>query len=101
MGTKISNKVDVWSTGVVFYELLFKKRPFGQGKSQEALARQAAMGGLSWEVDFPTTPKITTDAKEFLKRLLTVNRNLRPDVLEAFRDPYLRPRKFTGPSSAG
>merc|ERR1712232_585877 len=99
--TKISNKVDVWSTGVVFFEMLFKRRPFGHGQPQEALVRQAAVGTLTWEVNFPSAPKIPNDAKDFLKRLLTVDRNERPDVLAAFRDAYLRPRKpATNPRAA-
>lgn len=97
--TKISNKVDVWSTGVVFFELLFKKRPFGQGQPQEALVR-AAMAGISFEVEIPPTPKVPDAAVAFLRRLLTVNREQRPDVHEAFSDPYLRPRAKSAPGNA-
>jgi len=86
---KISNKVDVWSTGVIFFELLFHRRPFGHGQSQEALLR-TAMAGTPFAVEIPAAPKVSNDAKEFIKRLLTINRDRRPDVIEAFSDPYLR-----------
>eukprot|EP00929_Paragymnodinium_shiwhaense_P118827 TRINITY_DN90724_c0_g1_i1.p1 TRINITY_DN90724_c0_g1~~TRINITY_DN90724_c0_g1_i1.p1 ORF type:complete len:727 (-),score=178.99 TRINITY_DN90724_c0_g1_i1:110-2290(-) len=87
---KISNKVDVWSSGVVCFELLFRRRPFGHGQSQEALVR-AAMAGQSFDVDIPAQPKVSNECKEFLKRLLTVRREDRPDINEAYNDAYLRP----------
>mmetsp|Transcript_30862 Transcript_30862/g.57729 ORF Transcript_30862/g.57729 Transcript_30862/m.57729 type:complete len:731 (-) Transcript_30862:79-2271(-) len=86
---KISNKVDVWSTGVIFYEILFNRRPFGHGQSQEAL-RRAAMAGQAFSVEIPTTPKVGIEGSKFLKRLLTVNREDRPDVIDAYNDPYIR-----------
>lgn len=33
-GIKISSKVDVWSVGVIFFELLYGKRPYGDGVKQ-------------------------------------------------------------------
>eukprot|EP00350_Pseudokeronopsis_sp_OXSARD2_P011001 CAMPEP_0170553866 /NCGR_PEP_ID=MMETSP0211-20121228/11704_1 /TAXON_ID=311385 /ORGANISM="Pseudokeronopsis sp., Strain OXSARD2" /LENGTH=436 /DNA_ID=CAMNT_0010862487 /DNA_START=666 /DNA_END=1976 /DNA_ORIENTATION=- len=33
----INSKVDVWSVGVIFFELLYGKRPFGHDKSQQAI----------------------------------------------------------------
>lgn len=93
---KISSKVDVWSTGVIFFELLFGRRPFGHGISQEALLR-AAVAGVAFEAEIPAAPRISPDAREFLRRLLTLDREARPDVLEAFDDPYLRPPRAARP----
>mmetsp|Transcript_117785 Transcript_117785/g.366988 ORF Transcript_117785/g.366988 Transcript_117785/m.366988 type:complete len:376 (-) Transcript_117785:72-1199(-) len=96
---KISNKVDVWSTGVIFFELLFKRRPFGHGQSQEALLRSCMAASQPFALEIPPLPKASTDAKDFLKRVLTVDREKRPDVIEAFSDPYLRSRWRMGTST--
>lgn len=34
---KISSKVDVWSAGVIFYQMLYGKKPFGDKLSQQKL----------------------------------------------------------------
>eukprot|EP00347_Sterkiella_histriomuscorum_P019462 403341542 len=33
----ISSKVDIWSVGVIFFELLYGQKPFGHDKSQQAI----------------------------------------------------------------
>ncbi|CAJ1389463.1 unnamed protein product [Effrenium voratum] len=84
----ISSKVDVWSTGVVFFELLFNRRPFGEGQSQDAFRRQAAED--AFELVVPPSPKVSPEAKVFIGRLLARDREQRPDVLDALGDPYIR-----------
>lgn len=98
---KISNKVDVWSTGVIFFELLFKRRPFGHGQSQEALLRSCMAANQPFALEIPRLPKVTVDAQDFLKRVLTIDREKRPDVIEAFNDPYLRSRWRMGTVGLG
>lgn len=38
---KISSKVDVWSVGVIFYQCIYGKRPFGHGQSQQVGLRRS------------------------------------------------------------
>lgn len=91
---KVSNKVDVWSVGVVFYELLFGRKPFGDGQPQEHILRQAStIFSPNSELNFPG--KITKQAEEFIRRLLTYDVRRRPDVIEASEDPYVFPAVTT------
>ena len=87
---KVSNKVDVWSVGVVFFELLFGRKPFGDGQSQEHMLRTAStIFNPNAEISFPG--KISKQAEEFIRRLLTYDVRRRPDVIEASNDPYVFP----------
>lgn len=39
----ISNKVDVWSAGVILFQMLYGRRPFGEGLTQEQIYRDGVM----------------------------------------------------------
>ncbi|XP_010535773.1 PREDICTED: serine/threonine-protein kinase TOUSLED-like isoform X2 [Tarenaya hassleriana] len=84
----ISSKVDVWSVGILFYQMLFGKRPFGHDQSQERILREETIVKAR-KVEFPARPAVSNEAKELIRRCLTYNQADRPDVLTMAQDPYL------------
>lgn len=84
----ISSKVDVWSAGVLFYQMLFGRRPFGHDQTQERILREDTIIKAR-KVEFPSRPSISNEAKELIRRCLMYNQADRPDVLTIAQDPYL------------
>ncbi|KAI7741894.1 hypothetical protein M8C21_008876 [Ambrosia artemisiifolia] len=84
----ISSKVDVWSAGILLYQMLFGRRPFGHDQTQERILREDTIIKAR-KVEFPTRPSVSNEAKEFIRRCLTYNQEDRPDVLTIAQDPYL------------
>ncbi|KAB2606379.1 serine/threonine-protein kinase TOUSLED-like [Pyrus ussuriensis x Pyrus communis] len=84
----ISSKVDVWSAGILLYQMLFGRRPFGHDQTQERILREDTIIKAR-KVEFPSRPSISNEAKEFIRRCLTYNQAERPDVLGIAQDPFL------------
>lgn len=89
---RITPKVDIWSAGVIFYQMLYGCRPFGEGRSQESVWTEDLIVN-SGEVYFPTDsryPKISEEAKEVIRACLTKDHRFRPDIFTLCNYPYLR-----------
>eukprot|EP00268_Persea_americana_P045744 TRINITY_DN4683_c0_g1_i3.p1 TRINITY_DN4683_c0_g1~~TRINITY_DN4683_c0_g1_i3.p1 ORF type:complete len:410 (+),score=84.75 TRINITY_DN4683_c0_g1_i3:1173-2402(+) len=84
----ISSKVDVWSAGILLYQMCFGKRPFGHDQTQERILREDTIIKAR-KVEFPSRPAVSNEAKDLIRRCLTYNQADRPDVLTIAQDPYL------------
>ena len=79
---KISSKVDVWSIGVILYQMLYGKKPFANDMSQERILKEKAIL-RSGKVNFPEKPNVSGELKEFIKSCLVHNQNDRMDIASA------------------
>jgi len=86
---RISNKVDVWSIGVIYYQMLFGRRPFGDGQSQDHILRNQTMLHAT-EVHFPSKPSITEEGKAFIRDCLTYDQMSRPNMSQICEHGYMK-----------
>ena len=79
--------------------MLFGKKPFGEGKSQEKVLTEGTILN-AYQVDFPGSgssvgihggaPKVSEEAKLFIKECLTHDQRYRPDVYQLSQHPYVK-----------
>jgi tousled-like kinase len=76
----ITSAVDVWSCGVIFFQMLYGRRPFAD---DDAAARTKP-------VEFPAKPAVSEATKDFIRRCLSVAPGDRPKLLTIFDDPFVK-----------
>ena len=91
--------------GVIFYEMLYGRRPFHTNVSQEAIASSNLLLSPA-PLTFDAKPAVSQGAKDFIQKCLTYNHHQRPDAAEAAKHEYLVASKGTrrgpaGPSPTG
>lgn len=84
----ISPKVDVWSIGVIFYEMLYGVKPFGNAMSQEKLMQEKIILKAN-TVNFPQSPNASSEAKELITKCLEYDQFKRPDIVTLATLNYL------------
>ena len=88
-GARISPKVDIWSVGVVFFQLVFGKRPFGDNVSQHAILTKNLINPSS-VVEFPPKPSISDAARDFITQCLSTDVRARPTAEQLLAHIYLQ-----------
>jgi len=87
---EINSKVDIWSLGVILYEIIFNKKPFGHGcSSQRKLVKDKIIQN-AYSVEFPENPEISEKCKDFIQNCLKYKQSERYDAFQAFNSEFIQ-----------
>lgn len=87
MNKNYNSKCDIWSVGVITYILLSGTPPFN-GQDDKEIMKKVREGKVYF--DAPQWNTISSEAKSFIKLLLTYDPDKRPDAENAMKDPWLQ-----------
>ena len=94
LGNGHNEKLDMWTVGILMYELLHGKPPFTPKKrkhNRRVQQREIEKNILNGNIEFEKS--ISRDSKEVMIALLNGNKDLRPAATEVLDFPYFAKRK--------
>lgn len=84
MGEEYSHNVDIWSVGVLCYELSTGHPPFESNRGREDTERKIVKSSLK----FPN--HLSPLVKDFIGKLLTKHPDDRMELAEALEHPWMK-----------
>jgi tousled-like kinase len=110
---RISNKVDVWAIGVIFYQMLYGRRPFGEGMTQDRILSDRTMlgartvpfpdegrvgGGAGGDARGRPSAVVSPEARDFVRACLRYDQADRPTIAQLCEHPYVLSLPLSPPS---
>ncbi|KNE71300.1 CAMK/CAMK1 protein kinase, variant [Allomyces macrogynus ATCC 38327] len=85
-----NTKADLWSVGVVTFTMLCGYSPFGPIDDPKGLMDRMMTGNIDFNERY--WKYISAEAKDFVRKLLTLDPHARPSATEALAHPWLQPK---------
>ena len=79
-GILVNSKIDTWSVGVLFYELVCGQRPFGHKMTQQRVLEEQVILKASSVVFPPDAHHLSRETLGLIQMCLTYDQSLRPSI---------------------
>lgn len=83
--SQYNSKTDIWSLGVVFYELLYGNPPWIAQTEQELIYKV-----LNRSVIFPNSPIVSDSVKDLIKQCLIIDPYMRLSLDDLIKHPVIK-----------
>lgn len=95
-GQKYSTNVDIWSTGVILYELICLRTPFQEARSQYELTHELRTRG-SRPYALPVDVNASPELRDLVQGLLTIDPAKRMNFEEFIHHPFFKGKRCGTP----